>query len=376
MAPKNIAVLASVWWSNGHADWLTRDGTLTIASAYVEKGDTALPVGKGIPVYPTIANALTLGGPSLAVDGIILIADQGDYPRNLNGQKLWPNPSYFNQIQAVFTASSKVCPIFNSKMLAPTFTQAKTIYDRCKTNSIPLMAGSVYPLAHRKFNNELPLNSPLTKAVAIGSSHRGNGQDLEHFTVHALEALQSQMERRLGGETGVASVRCLSGVGMWNLFDNLSPGTRTFLENLLGNLSNSGVDYVTATEGYQHSAIVVINYIDGTKALLAMLDNYVVPGPNNDVIIGGLITGLPNAKIGIALDYATGFSAMTTALVNFFNTGVAQYPVERTLLCNGILDAAMRSRANGGTLIPTPALNIVYAAGTYPYIPGPIPVAV
>src|SRR5438128_1900556 len=38
--------------------------------------------------YPTIAEALTLGGHALAVDGVLLIGEHGRYPRNEMGQHL------------------------------------------------------------------------------------------------------------------------------------------------------------------------------------------------------------------------------------------------------------------------------------------------
>src|SRR6185503_14453960 len=35
---------------------------------------------------PTIAEALTLGGNKLAVDGVVLVGEHGNYPRNEKGQ--------------------------------------------------------------------------------------------------------------------------------------------------------------------------------------------------------------------------------------------------------------------------------------------------
>src|SRR5262249_19768091 len=39
-----------------------------------------------IPIYSTIAGALTLGGQSLAVDAVLSIGEHGTYPRNEKGQ--------------------------------------------------------------------------------------------------------------------------------------------------------------------------------------------------------------------------------------------------------------------------------------------------
>src|SRR5205809_5852318 len=40
--------------------------------------------------YPTIAEALTLGGSKLAVDGVVLVGEHGRYPRNEKGQTKYP----------------------------------------------------------------------------------------------------------------------------------------------------------------------------------------------------------------------------------------------------------------------------------------------
>ena len=36
----------------------------------------------GVPIYQSIRQALTLGGNELAVDGVLLIGEHGDYPYN------------------------------------------------------------------------------------------------------------------------------------------------------------------------------------------------------------------------------------------------------------------------------------------------------
>src|SRR5207253_9146187 len=54
------------------------------------------------------------------------------------------------------------------------------------------------------------------------------------------------------------------------------------------------------------------------------------------------------------------FTALSNAIVHFFKTGKSPYPVERTLLVSGILDAAMHSHAGGGKPIDTPHLEFTY----------------
>ncbi len=41
-----------------------------------------------LPIYPTIREALTCGSDSLAVDGVVLVGEHGDYPINEKGLDL------------------------------------------------------------------------------------------------------------------------------------------------------------------------------------------------------------------------------------------------------------------------------------------------
>src|ERR687884_134856 len=58
--------------------------------------------------HPTIAEALTLGGTKLAVDGVVVVGEHGNYPRNEKGQTKYPRWEFFQQIVKVFRASGRV----------------------------------------------------------------------------------------------------------------------------------------------------------------------------------------------------------------------------------------------------------------------------
>ena len=54
-------------------------------------------------------------------------------------------------------------------------------------------------------------------------------------------------------------------------------------------------------------------------------------------------------------------------------TGHPPYPVERTLLTTGILDAVMTSQHTGGKRVETPHLDIAYQPTDWPFATDPIP---
>eukprot|EP01048_Picozoa_sp_COSAG05_P011136 COSAG05_NODE_1028_length_6112_cov_11.983868_8_plen_116_part_00 len=81
--------------------------------------------------------------------------------------------------------------------------------DRARELGAPFMAGSSLVFAWREPWLEHPLGASIDTAVAIGYS----GLDIYGF--HALEALQCMVERRAGGEVGLAAVQCLEGDDVW-----------------------------------------------------------------------------------------------------------------------------------------------------------------
>ncbi|MBT4482687.1 MAG: hypothetical protein HOC71_03305, partial [Candidatus Latescibacteria bacterium] len=158
-----------------------------------------------VPIYPHIRDALTLGGNDLAVDGVVLIGEHGDYPLNEKGQKLYPRYRLYKEIMNVFRETGRSVPVFSDKHLSVDWNEAKWMYDQSHELNFPFMAGSSLPLWWRKPILELDLQTPVEKAIAL----YGNGG--ESSGIHALETLQCMVERRKGGETGVAAVQCLRG---------------------------------------------------------------------------------------------------------------------------------------------------------------------
>ncbi|MEZ5396375.1 MAG: hypothetical protein R2724_26725 [Bryobacterales bacterium] len=108
-------------------------------------------------IYPSIAEALTLGGSKLAVDGVLLIGEHGNYPRNEKGQRLYPRYEFFEEIMKVYRDSGRSVPLFNDKHLSWNWDWAKQMYDQSKELGFAFMAGSSLPVTWRTPPLEMPL---------------------------------------------------------------------------------------------------------------------------------------------------------------------------------------------------------------------------
>src|SRR5215208_2226256 len=78
-----------------------------VASVFIDQfpeGDLARERVKrhNLKLFPSIAEALTLGGSKLAVDGVVIIAEHGDSPTNEKGQHLYPRYEWFKKVVDVF----------------------------------------------------------------------------------------------------------------------------------------------------------------------------------------------------------------------------------------------------------------------------------
>src|SRR5262249_36333525 len=77
------------------------DPGVDIVSFYADQfptGDMARDVSSRfkIPLYASIDQALCVGGGSLAVDGILLIGEHGQYPTNELGQHMYPRKEFWD----------------------------------------------------------------------------------------------------------------------------------------------------------------------------------------------------------------------------------------------------------------------------------------
>jgi hypothetical protein len=386
--PKKVAAIVTEYRKWSHADvivgkilegYLHDNGArpeMQLVSMYVDQspdGDMSrgLAAKHGFKIFDSIAGALTLGGPGLAVDGVLSIGEHGKYPTNQKGQLLYPRRRFFEEITAVFERTKKSAPVFNDKHLAATWTDAKWMYDRARELFIPFMAGSSLPLTWRRPPLELPRGCQLDGVVQIGYG------PFEGYGFHAIEGLQCMVERRKGGETGVRAVQCLKGEAMWKALDE-GRWSKPLLDAALALVpAHAQGDVQALTAKTDDAGVFLIEYIDGLRAAVAVLNGWLYEGDGGAFTFATQIRGQDKpAATHFYLqqpDPFAHFAYQLRAIDSMIQTGHPAYPVERTLLTTGILDAVMTSVAEGQRRIETPHLAIRYEPTDWPFATDPVP---
>jgi hypothetical protein len=365
---KNVAFIANIYRNSAHADVIGTklfvgipadegmvEPKVNIASVWIDQigeNDTGVRISEmnGTKVYPTLEEALCLGGDELAVDGVIYIGEHGEYKYNRLGQKMYPRMNYLERIFREIDASGKPVPVFSDKALSYSWLDSKWIYDRSKELNVPMMAGSSLPYCWRDPALEHPIGSKITEAVAIGYA------SLDAYGFHVTEILQCMVERRAGGETGVASVQGLEGEDVWAAIDSGRISQKLVeaaCNKIKGKADGSMRDLVKTPYA------VLVNYSDGTKGSILMLDEYVNQGWGYAADIEGE-TVATEFVLDHSMSYSH-FSYLTLNIQEFMDSRKPPIPIERNLLTSGIIDMGIRSLSEGKEK-QTPFLNIKYSA--------------
>jgi hypothetical protein len=376
---KPIAVVATVFRYMSHAHHIagrfiqgyTRGGQFHVPRAYVSAmyvdqtpaNDLSREFAReyGFQITPTVADALTHGGDKLAVDGVLLIGEHGNYPRNDRDQILYPRYELMEQIVSVFRKTGQTVPVFNDKHLSYSWDKARRIYDWSREMKFPFMAGSSLPVTWRRPELELPLDAVVEDALVAAYG------PIEVYGFHALETLQVMLERRRGGEAGVKAVTCLTGKDVWRAGD-AGQWSWDLLEAALGRSESVNIGDIRSNVGMPVSTMpatpataFLVEYRDGLRGTVLLLNGHI-----RDFCFAARLKG--EAKPASCLFHlpdqpgAKYFDCLVSHIEQLLETGRASYPVERTLLTSGTLEAAMESRYRRGTRIETPALEVRYAA--------------
>jgi hypothetical protein len=241
--------------------------------------------------------------------------------------------------------------VFCDKYLSFDWELVKWMYDQSRELGFPLMAGSSLPVTWRRPPLELDLETPLTQAVVAFYGGK------EAYGFHALEALECMVERRSGGETGIAAVHCVEGADVWKWTELNSWSSRLLsaaLERSETRKSGAPQDNV------KQPVVFIVEYRSGLRAAVYMLNGHV-----QDATFAADIRDRESA-VSTEVWLQPGrpfshFSALVYYIEQMIVRGRAVYPVERTLLTTGALAALMDSSYRHRRL-ETPHLDIAYRA--------------
>jgi hypothetical protein len=368
-----IACLVTFWGAPGsHADWIITklmDGywwqgahtpsRVDVVSVYIHQFDTSglgqkICKSKGIPIFKTASEAITLGEKELAVDGVVIVGEHGNYPTDLKGHWLLPRWWIYQQVISVFEQSKRSVPVFNDKHLSYNWDDARWMFDKSRELGFPLTGGSSIPYYFRKPEIELAIDTPIKNSIVVG------GASDEGAIFHCVDVLQAFADRRKGGETGVESVQSVRGPETWKWVEH-----NTWAGKLLDSVAKSFDMKQGIFQEDTQANICIVNYNDGTKAA-------VISGRDVGWTYAGDIEGQKEPVIVSMLGWPGPYSqyhasnALPHWITEMMVTGKEPYNAERLLLSTGIVNNYMESNWENGRYSPvgrrieTPFMNMTY----------------
>ncbi|MCC6233422.1 MAG: hypothetical protein IT580_12305 [Verrucomicrobiales bacterium] len=380
---KTIALLGTVVFKHSHAqhfidrfalgygwqgEW--QPSGVDLVSLYIDQfpeGDLGRDRAKryGIPLYSSIREALCRGGDQLAVDGVVIIGEHGNYPKTESGQTLYPRHRWFKEVVRVFESAGRSVPVFNDKHLSTSWTECAEMVEDARRLRFPFLAGSSLPVTWRLPALDVPFGTPLEESVC--ACYGG----VDSYDFHGLETAQCMSERRRGGETGIRSVHALRGARVWEAMA-ARPKTQRLLAAALSRshtlpvengFPTGAITYDWARQAFPDPIGYFIEHRDGFHTSMFLL-------PIRDFNYAGLRAD-DGRVIACQMYLPMPGSSATTA--DFFNPLVhhiermvierrAPYPVERTLLTSGMTLAAVESLHRGQVRVETPEMTVRYRA--------------
>ncbi|MBM4002913.1 MAG: hypothetical protein FJ295_06425 [Planctomycetes bacterium] len=384
---KRLAVVTTEWRYRSHA-WHMAERFLVgypmqgrwhrppldVVAAYVDqRPENDLSAGRsrefGFPIYASIPETLRCGGDKLAVDAVLIIGEHGNYPKSEFEQTKYPRYEFFKEVTNTFRRDGRAVPVFNDKHLSWKWEWAKEMVDISRELGFAFTAGSSLPVTWRMPAVDLPYQADVEEliCVAIGG--------IDSYDFHALEVIQCMAERRRGGETGVVAMQALRGDSVWKAMDaqGWTGGgwdPRLFEACLsrsqtLAQPESFSHRYPTTTqirEWVKDPLAYRFEYADGVKATMLLMNGLV-----GDFSFAARIAGEsepfstlfylpPNPNV-------TYSAALMSKAEQTFLTGKSPYPIERTLLTTGLVEAGVRSLGTGQKRIETPHLAVRYQVG-------------
>ena len=313
----------------------------------------------------SIAEALTLGSSKLAVDGVVIIAEHGQYPRNEKGQTLYPRYQWFKEAVKVFEETGRTVPVFNDKHLSTSWDECAEMVADAKRLGFPFLAGSSLPVTWRLPSIDMPFGARLRESVCVAYG------GVDSYDFHALETAQCMSERRRDGEVGIRQVQALRGDKLWEQMRTKERRiTRDLFVAALTRSHNLPVQegYLTAPVSFDwarrtlpDTLAYLIEHRDGfrTSIFLTGIRDFNYAGyfaDTGEILSCQMYLPMP----GHGSTTADFFNPLTRHIEDMILTGRAPYPVERTLLTSGMVIGGVESLHRDQEIVPTPEMRVEY----------------
>ncbi|WP_376769524.1 hypothetical protein [Paenibacillus plantarum] len=340
-----VAVIVTEYRFNSHADVILGrllgdfdySPTIEVVSIYTDQvphNDMSRAEAKrcGVPIYSTIEETIELPFAEGGLDGVIIIAEHGDYPRDEKGRIHYPRRQMLEEVLKSLDKLQIRVPVFSDKHFSYNIEDTLWIYQQVKKRNLPFMAGSSIP--HTPYVPPIADEQLITAEEWLVASYSNL---VEAYGYHALEVLQSVAERRAGGETGIKSIQTLEGAEVWEAMEQgVWPE-----DMLLSCLAlNSSKKIIHPSESNEPTYLIVIEYLDGTKGYVFQqenLESYWSFSLRNQ-------QGIFAAKCESDDDRPfKHFETLTQMIEQFIITGKEQFPIERVFMSSGMINYAIES---------------------------------
>jgi len=361
---KRVAVLVTVYRYNSHADVIVGRllggfgyrPAVEVVSIYTDQvppDDMSREAAarRGIPIYPTIREAVRAEHCPKPIDGVVIIGEHGTYPHTEKGQTMYPRRRMLEETLSALDELGLIVPVFSDKHFSYDFTEAQWMYDQLRRRNIPFMGGSSIP-----HTEHLPAYDPRKLHTVRDIVVISHSTLVEAYGFHALEVLQSLAERRRGGESGIVSVTVTQGAEVWSAMER-GEWPEDLMLRALSVYPDALPDHPRELE--PEPLLMTVRYADGTNGYVVqfqrLVERWGYAFRNEE---GDVVAALCNSDLDRPFDH---FERLTRLIEELIATRKPPFPMERTLVTTGLTCAVVDSRYYGKT-VETPELNIVYGA--------------
>lgn len=356
-----VAVAVTEYRHNSHAEvivgrllgQLGHDSQLDVVALYADQvpaNDMSRDVSRvyGIPIYDSIGETIAAAAAGGTLDGVLLIAEHGDYPWNEKRQKLYPRRRFFEETFRAYDALGLSAPIFSDKHLAASAADCEWIYRQLKLRHIPFLGGSSIPLVPHVPAYDPERLRDVRDIVVV------SWLGIESYGFHGMEVLQSLAEQRTGGECGVIAVQALEGRSVWAAMDK-GDWPEELMLRALGALRSEQPGH--PRDHVDVPVIFIVEYADGVKGYVLQLQRFIGEWSFAFRHQDGAVVAA-RCDSGLERPYMH-FGELVKRIERLVITGRSSVPLERTYMTTQLIAAGMES-LHTGRRMETPWLALPY----------------